>query len=103
MLKNWLSFDGSTLSLLTIQASKLRCMRTRLRPAEYEYHQSCIPLLIRSIFCFLFIIKSVVLALDIFLNNLLVLSVLAKSSTEKPIELDKGQLNMNTVSQAYHS
>ena len=34
------------------------------RPTEYENHQSDIPLLVKSIFCQLFIIKSVVLALD---------------------------------------
>ena len=45
-----------------------------------------------------------VLALDIFLNNQLFFSLyLQDHQTEKPTELDKGQLNMNTISQAYHS
>ena len=44
-----------------------------------------------------------VLALDIFLNNQLFCLYWQDHQIEKPSELDKGQMNMNTISQAYHS
>ena len=45
-----------------------------------------------------------VLAFDIFVNNQLFFCLYVQDhQTEKPTELDKGKLNMNTISLAYHS
>ena len=54
-------------------------------------------------FCVFFIIKSMVVALDVFLINQLFCLYLQDHQTEKPTELDKGQPNVNTISQACHS
>ena len=43
-----------------------------------------------------------VFAINIFLNDQLCCLHWQDHQTEKPTELDKGQLNMNTISQAYH-
>ena len=45
--------------------------------------------------------KLMVLALDIFLNNQLSCLHQQDHQTEKPTELARGQLNMNSISQAY--
>ena len=44
-----------------------------------------------------------VVALDVFLINQLFCLYLQEHQTEKPTELDKGQPNVNTISQACHS
>ena len=51
--------------------------------------KSGIPLLVRSIFCLLFITKSMVFASDIFLNNQLFCLHWQDHQTEKPTELVK--------------
>ena len=61
-----------------------------LRPAEYEYHQSGTPVLVRSIFYLLFIRESMVFAIDSFLNNLLFCLHWQDHQIEKPTELAEG-------------